>query len=350
MYSLNDNSADERHLSLLREGVSAWNAWRRQNPDERPRLSRADLGGAALSGANLAAGQMGGVNLRGADLSGSDLTSANLSGVDFSGTNLFEATLCNAHLRGAKFLQTEMRCADLSDTDLTGAMFNRADLREARFANASLLETVFANSRLAGAHKLDQCLHNGPSIIDHRTLQRSPDLSLEFLRGCGLPDSLIERLPILFGLKGTYHSVFISYSSADSEFADKLYADLQNAGVRCWFAPEDMKVGDFIRNRIEEAIQGHDKLLLVLSQSSVESAWVEREVEGAFAKEIDQRKVVLFPIRVDGAVLDTADGWAAQIRKTRHVGDFADWRSPQAYQRSLARLLHDLASDAYSSV
>lgn len=346
MYSLNNDRADEQHLSLLRKGVNAWNAWRHQNPDERPRLRRADLGGAVLSGANLVSAQLGGANLRGADLSGADLTSANLSGVDFGGANLFQAILRSAYVRGATFLQTDMRAVDLVGADLTGAIFNRSDLRDAHFSNASLLETVFANTRLVGARELDQCLHNGPSIIDHRTLQRSPDLSQAFLRGCGLPDRLIALLPTLLGGKGAYHSVFISYSSADSEFAYKLYADLQNSGVRCWFAPEDMKVGDFIRSRIEEAIQCHDKLLLVLSQNSVESAWVEREVEGAFAKEVNQREIVLFPIRVDDAVLDTSEKWAAQIRQTRHVGDFVNWRSPESYQRSLERLLRDLTSDA----
>jgi hypothetical protein len=153
-------------------------------------------------------------------------------------------------------------------------------------------------------------------------------------------------LPSLFGDRGNYHSLFISYSSADSKLAHKLFADLQNAGVRCWFAPEDMKVGDFIRSRIEQAIQGHDKLLLVLSKNSVESAWVEREVEGAFAKEVQNREIVLFPIRVDDSIVDVPDGWAAQIQQTRHIGDFTGWRLPESYRRGLERLLRDLTIDA----
>ena len=39
----------------------------------------------------------------------------------------------------------------------------------------------------------------------------------------------------------------ISYSSKDEPFANRLYADLQNKGVRYWFAPEDMKIGDKIQ-------------------------------------------------------------------------------------------------------
>ena len=49
--------------------------------------------------------------------------------------------------------------------------------------------------------------------------------------------------------------------------------------MRCWSAPEDMKIGDKFRQRIDEAIRVYDKLLLVLTENSVKSAWVEKEVE-----------------------------------------------------------------------
>src|SRR5947209_8517368 len=78
-----------------------------------------------------------------------------------------------------------------------------------------------------------------------------------------------------------YHSCFISYSHKNEDFTKRLYADLQSHGVRCWFAPEDLKIGEKWRDRIDEAIHVHDKLLLVLSQHSVASVWVEREVEAS---------------------------------------------------------------------
>ena len=70
--------------------------------------------------------------------------------------------------------------------------------------------------------------------------------------------------------KGTYHGI--------------RYADLQSKGVRCWFASEDMKIGDCLRPRIDETIRLYDKLLLVLSKTSVASQWVEQEVETALAR------------------------------------------------------------------
>lgn len=45
--------ANDKHITLLKQGVSAWNAWRDENPDIRPDLSRLTLNGANLSEANL---------------------------------------------------------------------------------------------------------------------------------------------------------------------------------------------------------------------------------------------------------------------------------------------------------
>jgi hypothetical protein len=140
-----------------------------------------------------------------------------------------------------------------------------------------------------------------------------------------------------------FYSCFISYSSKDDDLAQRLYADLQARNVHCWFAPEDLKIGDKFRMRIDEAIRVHDKLLLVLSENSVNSAWVEKEVETAFEKEQRQGgKPVLFPIRLDGAVMKTDRAWAADVRRTRHIGDFTRWKDHDAYQQAFQRLLRDL--------
>jgi hypothetical protein len=109
-----------------------------------------------------------------------------------------------------------------------------------------------------------------------------------------------------------------------------------------------MKTGDKIRTRIDESIRVYDKLLLILSEESVNSTWVEKEVESAFEQEAIRKKrdgfdqTVLFPIRLDGAVMDVQDGWPADIRRTRHIGDFTDWKNHDSYQTAFQRLLRDL--------
>jgi hypothetical protein len=143
-----------------------------------------------------------------------------------------------------------------------------------------------------------------------------------------------------------FYSCFISYSSEDQEFAERLHADLQAKGVRCWFAPEDLKIGDKFQERIEESVRWYDKLLLVLSDNSIKSPWVEDEVQAALEKERTNSKLVLFPIRLDGTVMETQKDWAAKLRRTRHIGDFTHWKDHDPYQKALGRLLRDLKADS----
>jgi hypothetical protein len=141
-----------------------------------------------------------------------------------------------------------------------------------------------------------------------------------------------------------YHSCFISYSAKDDDFAKRLHADLQSNGVRCWFAPHDMRIGDEIRDTIDAAIRLRDKVLLVLSKDSIASNWVEDEVEAAYEEEEERKRghAVLFPIRLDNDVITTEKAWAAKLRRSRHIGDFEQWRDHDSYQRSLERVLRDL--------
>ena len=140
-----------------------------------------------------------------------------------------------------------------------------------------------------------------------------------------------------------YHSCVLSYATEDQAFAEKLYTDLQSNRVPCWFAPHDLKIGDKLHTQIYEAIQKNNKLLLILSQYAVKSDWVEREVELTFEQERQTPKtLILFPIRLDDAVMQTNTAWAGDIRRIRFIGDFRRWQDDTAYQRALQRLLRDL--------
>jgi hypothetical protein len=163
-----------------------------------------------------------------------------------------------------------------------------------------------------------------------------------YRRGVGLPDNLIEYLPSLFNQAIQHYSCFISYSAKDQEFSERLHADLQNMGVRCWFAPHDMPIGAKIWDAIDEAIKLRDKLLLILSESSINSDWVEDEVQKAFAEERDRKELVLFPVRIDDAVMKTPEPWARKLRDQRNVGDFRRWKDHDTYKQSFERVLRDL--------
>ena len=315
--------ANPKHLSILKQGVETWNQWRKDNPDVTPDLGEANLRVKSLIGANLS-----GADLSGADLIGASLTKANLNEANLSEVILIEATLTGADLRRAI----------LSGTNLIGAI-----LRETDFSEATIDRTTFADNDLSEVKGLDTVKHRGPSTIGIDTIYNSEGKIPEvFLRGCGVPEKFITYLGSLLERAIDFYSCFISYSSKDQAFAERLYADLQSRGVRCWFAPEDMKIGDKFRVRIDESIRVHEKLLLILSENSVASDWVEKEVETAMEKERESKKIALFPVRLDDSINAIKSGWAADVRRTRHIGDFSKWKSHDDYSKAFERLLRDL--------
>jgi hypothetical protein len=167
---------------------------------------------------------------------------------------------------------------------------------------------------------------------------------LVFLRGVGLPENVIDYLPSLVGQPIQYYSCFISYSSLDDEFAQRLHADLQNNGVRCWFAPHDLPIGGKILDEIDAAIRLRDKVLLILSEHSIGSDWVEDEVKTAYEEERRRKQTMLFPVRLDDAVMETEEAWAAKLRADRNIGDFWQWKDHDRYREVFERALRDLAA------
>jgi hypothetical protein len=249
-------------------------------------------------------------------------------------------------LSGFDLRWVDLQGASLRGTNFEGANLTWASAPDADFADAYFGETVLGGTNLSAAKNLARTNHRAPSIIDHWAFQNSWPLDLTFLRGCGVPDSIIDYYGSVFTQAIRFYSCFISYSSRDQEFAERLHADLQNKGVRCWFAPEDLKIGDTFRQRIDESIRLHDKLLLILSEHSVNSPWVQDEVEAALERERREKRLVLFPIRIDGAVMETEQAWAASVRRTRHIGDFTRWKDHDSYRKAFERLMRDLEAEA----
>jgi hypothetical protein len=265
-------------------------------------------------------------------LAWSNLTGATLASADLSGATLMNSRLDGVNLSGA----------DLTDATLGGASLLQANLSGAKLNNIYLSSTNFSDTNLDHVVGLDTCRYSGPCTVDHRTLFEYEPLPSHFLRGCGLPESLIDYLPSLRGNPIQFYSCFISYSSKDQIFADRLYADLQNKGVRCWFAPHDLAIGAKSWDAIDEAIRVRDKVLLVLSQAAIESDWVEDEVNKAYAEERERKTTVLFPIRIDDSVMTTKEPWARKLLDQRNIGNFLRWNEPSEYNKSVDRVLRDL--------
>jgi uncharacterized protein YjbI with pentapeptide repeats len=397
--------ANPEHLEILRQGVEQWNKWRKEPSGAWPDLHQAKLGGARLSGVNFSW-----VDLNDADLSVADLSRANLYRADLTRADLSDAKLSEANIYGAKLLvanliganlksadlkvanlgqaelnKASLAGADLGGADLTGANLseanlNGANLRKANLGGATLryadlgaanfretdltcteltgafaIDTSFTDVDLSVAKGLQSVRHRGPSTVSIETIYKSHGKIPEvFLRGCGVPDNFIEYMHSLAGQAFEFYSCFISYSTHDQEFAERLHADLQAKGVRCWFAPHDVQGGRKLIEQIDEAIRLHDKLLLILSKDSMSSNWVKTEIANAREREKREGKQLLFPITlvpfeaIKQWKLFDADIGIDSAREIREyfIPDFSNWKKHDSYQTAFQRLVKDLKAGA----
>jgi uncharacterized protein YjbI with pentapeptide repeats len=353
--------ANPEHLAILKQGVKEWNKWRTEHPGVLyPDLCETDLIKADLHWANLSRARLSGANLMGADLTRAHLIEANLRSADVRDANLAGAILSEADLGGANLLRANLREANLGGANLSETNLYRTDLCGAYFGGADFTlattgGTGFSDVDLSTTKGLESLVHRGPSTVGIDTIYKSLGKIPEvFLRGCGVPDEFIAYIGSMVGRPIEFYSCFISYSTKDQEFAERLHADLQAKGVRCWFAPEEMKAGRKLHEQIDEAIRLHDKLLLILSEHSMSSNWVKTEIANAREREKREGKQLLFPITlvpfeaIKPWKLFDADIGIDSAREIREyfIPDFSNWKDHDSYQTAFQHLVKDLKAGA----
>jgi uncharacterized protein YjbI with pentapeptide repeats len=345
--------ANPEHLKILSKGISAWNKWRAEadqglGGDSIPDLSYAILSGKEFKGINFCD-----TNLHGANLEYANFYHASFVRADLTDANLVHAVLCNADLTRVILDYANLQNCDLRNAILHNAHFYNTKLSNAKFNRAQIGYTTFAATNLAKAKGLSSVKQITPSTIGIDTLYNSKgEIPDTFLRDAGVPEEVIEHLlpSIRIGSPIQWYSCFISFSTKNHEFAERLHSRMRHAELRVWFAPEDMKGGAYFSEQIERAIQLHDRLLLVLSGDSIKSKWVEREIRKARKVERTERRRKLFPIRlVDMETLrawecldsDTGEDLAEEVRKY-HIPDFSNWKNHDAFEAAFAKLEKDL--------
>ena len=319
-------------------------------------LRRANLSRANLSGADLFGAHLRNASLNRADLSGARLDRACFNGAQLRLANLRDANLSGATLVGADLSAAELTGCDLSGANLAGADFTGADFDGAILSAARVGYTKFGECDLAAAMGLDSVRHAGPSTVGIDTIYKSQGkIPKSFLRGCGVPETFVTQIDELIGAEDgiQFYSCFISYSSKDEEFAWRLHGRMRDAQLRVWFAPEDIKGGKKLHEQIETAIRIYDKLLIVLSEASLQSEWVMDELHKGFKAERDAGKRKLFPVRLTD--YETLERWEcrdslsgkdlAEELRQYFIPDFSNWKDHDQFETAFARLLKDLRTE-----
>lgn len=129
------------HYAILRSGVSEWNAWRKENPNVVPDLSKCDLVAYSLPG----------INLGGANLAGVILSCVNLSGASLNYADLTGADLAHANLTNASLFQSIGTFADFSFSTCTETIFREATLIRSCFDS---VRATMCSFKYANLHKV----------------------------------------------------------------------------------------------------------------------------------------------------------------------------------------------------
>lgn len=123
--------------------------------------------------------------------------------------------------------------------------------------------------------------------------------------------------------------VFLSHAHDDKPFARYLAADLRAVGHSVWIDEAEIGIGDSLIDKIRAGLDQVDFVCAILSRTSIASAWVQKELEIASLREIDERRVVVLPLLLEDVPLPG-------FLKGKL---YADFRKTEQYDSELERVL-----------
>jgi len=102
-------------------------------------------------------------------------------------------------------------------------------------------------------------------------------------------------------------SVFISYSSKDCNFVNKLSINLIQKKINIWLDKWEMQPGDSLINKIQTGFSESSfllvVLLVVLSKNSVESEWCKKEINSILMREVEEKHGIIIPILISDCIV-----------------------------------------------
>jgi hypothetical protein len=92
--------------------------------------------------------------------------------------------------------------------------------------------------------------------------------------------------------------IFISYAQRDRGIVKRLADALQSAGLSVWLDESSILPGSELPDAILQEVRSADAVLVVVTEASLASAWVQRETEWAAAR-AHENGILLVPVFVD---------------------------------------------------
>lgn len=89
------------------------------------------------------------------------------------------------------------------------------------------------------------------------------------------------------------YDVFVAYASEDTQIASSLALRLINMGMKVWYAPFALKLGDSIRRKIDDGLGNSRFGVVILSHNFFKKEWPQKELDALTAKERSGEKVIL---------------------------------------------------------
>lgn len=89
---------------------------------------------------------------------------------------------------------------------------------------------------------------------------------------------------------------FVSHASEDKDFVDELVRALNSVGVTTWYDTQDLKVGDSLREKIDEGLANSSHGVVVLSHAFFAKQWPREELDGLFARRTSDGSLAILPI------------------------------------------------------
>jgi len=278
----------EKLIEELLCGVTSWNQWRQDNPNQ----GRLDLTHVNLSGANL----------REVDLSEVDLTEADLSGANLSKAKLYVANLSGANLSHANLAGAELNGAILTKADLSGAELSCANLRFAKSLKNDRLYELYRDQYLP----ILQAMHRYHSFNTNLMAANLEKATLQYaeLQGVNFQQANLTDANL------TGASLYCAdLSGADLRGADLRKTILQYINLRNTKFSRKTKINERWR-RIS---------LLVSNQVEKPYRWEGAELKDADLQGADLSRTIMHYADLRGANLRNANLMGADFSNTQRI-------------------------------